>query len=219
MEAFTYLQHAGADPRPHGHGSPQNRLWLVDKLVRHLTGGGSLLLTGADGTANVLAAAADVLARGRTRVLRVRPPLDLPGFMQQVGRAGPATEDAEVERGFDALTALTPDCDRIALLVEDAHLLPYTTLFYLQFVLRGEPPLQLALAGNTEIADTLALEGFAGLRARLALQLTISAPPKGVPDSSGQAGRLSRVRQVLARVFAGPGPYASLSDRFPRLRR
>ena len=139
--------------------------------------------------------------------------------MRQVGRAGPATEDADVERGFDALTALTPDCDRIALLIEDAHLLPHNTLFYLQFVLRGEPPLQLALAGGAEIADTLALEGFAGLRARLALHLTTATPPQGVADPAVQAGWFSRVRQALGRVVTGPGPYPCSSDRFPRLRR
>ena len=84
MEASTHLQHAGVDLRSHGHGSRQNRLWLVDKLVMHLSGGGSLLFTGADETANVLVAAAAVLSKRRTRVFRVRPPLDLEGFMQQV---------------------------------------------------------------------------------------------------------------------------------------
>lgn len=55
-------------------GSRQNHLWLVSRLVTHLTGGGSLLLTGTDGTAAVLAAAAGILDKGRTRVLSVRPP-------------------------------------------------------------------------------------------------------------------------------------------------
>ena len=200
MKAGSNSRPAGAGADQTGHGPPGIRLRLAEELAAHLTGGGSLLLTGANGTAAVLAGAADMLANGRTRVLRVSLPLDLPGFMEQVGRTGHAAGDDDVERGFNALTTLDPGCDRIVLLVEDAHLLPHTTLFYLQFVLRGEPPLRLALAGRPEIAGTLALEGFTGLRGRFSLQLTMSEPS---PGPAVQAGRCSRFRRAVTRALAG----------------
>jgi len=183
-------------------GSRQNQLWLISKLVTHLTGGGSLLLTGMDGTAAIMAAAAGTLDKGRMRVLSVRPPLDLQGFIEQVGRPGHALGDTDIERGFNVLTALDTTCDGIVLLVEDAHLLPRTTLFYLQFILRAGPPLRLAFAGSAGIADTLALEGFAGLRAHFSLHLTMAAPSAGRPTPAVQAGRYGRITQALARSAA-----------------
>ena len=153
-----------------------------------------------------------MLATGRTRVLRVSPPLDLRGFMEQVGRKGHAAGDDDVERGFNALTTLDPSCDRIVLLVEDAHLLPHTTLFYLKFVLRGEPPLQMAFAGRPEIADTLALEGFTGLRERFSLQLTMPAPSPGPAGPAAQAGQGSRFKRITTRVLARVAAYAGLRN-------
>lgn len=188
MATYSDLQPAGSGANFNGHGSPQNRLWLTDKLIAQLTGGGSFLLTGTDDTSAVLAAAVGILKKRRTRVLKVCPPLDLQGFMEQVGRTGDAVGDSDVERGFNALTTLDPTCDRVVLVVEDAHLLPHNTLFYLQFVLRAEPPLQLAFAGCPEVADVLALEGFAGLRARFSLHLTVSAPFSKTADRAGKAG-------------------------------
>lgn len=219
METGCGLQHVDVGTSFNGHGSPQNRAWLIDQLVTHLTGGGSLLLTGVDGAAAVLAATADILAKGRTRVLTVRPPLDLPGIMEQIGRSGHAPGDDDVERGFNALTTLEPACDRVVLVVEDAHLLPHTTLFYLQFVLRAKPPLQLALAGHVEVADALALEGFAGLRACISLHLTMAAPSLNVFCSAAQAGRYGGIRRILGRVFTRSAAYAGLTDAFRRLRR
>ncbi len=168
-----------------------------------------MLLTGANGAA-VLAGIADTLAPRRTRVLRVSPPLDLHGFMEQVGRTGEAAGDDDVERGFNALTTLDPSCDRIVLLVDDAHLLPHTTLFYLQFVLRADPPLHLAFAGLPEIAGTLALEGFAGLRGRFTLQIALPEPFPAPAGSALQAGQHSRIGRVIARVLARSVAYAGL---------
>lgn len=207
-------------PRRNERVSRQNHLWLVSKLVTHLTSGGSLLLTGTDGTAAALAAAAGILDKGRTRVLSVRPPLDLQGFMEQVGQPSHVLGDTDIERGFNALTAPDTTCDGIVLLVEDAHLLPQTTLFYLQFVLRAGPPLRLAFAGSAEIADTLALEGFAGLRAHFSLHLTMAAPSAGQPTFAVQAGRYGRIRRVLAQALARSAAYtgsASAILRSPRL--
>jgi len=208
VKTWSSSRPAGPGADAHEHGSPRNRLRPAEELAAHLTGGGSLLLTGANAAAAVLAGIAATLATRRTRVLRVSPPLDLRGFMEQVGRTGQAAGDDDVERGFNALTTLDPGCDRIVLLVDDAHLLPHTTLFYLQFVLRADPPLHLAFAGRPEIAETLALEGFAGLRGRFTLQLTIPEPaPAG---SAVQAGQHSRIARVIARVLARSAAYAGL---------
>ena len=205
MTTLGDLRLAAAGAGLNGSGPPHNRLSLAGQLVAHLAGGGSLLLTGSEGSGAVLDAAADALGKTRARVLKVRPPLDLRGFMEQVGRTGRAIGDDDVERGFNALTALDPGCDRIVLLVEDAHLLPHTTLFYLQFVLRAGPPLQLAFAGRPEIADALALEGFAGLRGRFSLHLTMAAPSPELAEPTVQAGNNSRTRRVLARLAAYAG--------------
>ena len=191
-------------------GLPRNQFRQTEEIIAHLTGGGSVLLTGTDGAPAVLAAAAGALAKRRTRVLQVRPPLDLQGFMGQVGQPGNASGDDDVERGLNALTILDPSCDRIVLLVEDAHLLPHPTLFYLQFVLRAEPPLQLAFAGGQGIADALALEGFTGLRGCFSLRLTMSAPPRETAGSARREGRYSRLRRVLAQALARPAAYAGL---------
>jgi len=210
VKTWSSSRPAGLDADTHEHGSPRNRLRPAKELAAHLTGGGSLLLTGANGGAAVLAGIADMLAKRRTRVLRVSPPLDLPGFMEQVGRTGQAAGNDNVERGFNALTVLDPSCDRIVLLVDGAHFLPHTTLFYLQFVLRADPPLHLAFAGCPEIAGTLALEGFAGLRGRFTLQLTMPEPSPVFEGSALQAGQHSRIGRVIARVLARSAAYAGL---------
>ena len=81
MTTCSEVRPADAGASLNRHGSPQNRTWLAGQLVKHLAGGGSLLLTGPEGSAAVLDAAADALKKTRTRVLKVRPPLDLRGFM------------------------------------------------------------------------------------------------------------------------------------------
>ena len=203
-------QPAGAGANLDRPGSSRNQFRQTGEIIAHLTCGGSVLLTGRDGGPAVLAAVADALAKGRTRVLQVRPPLDLPGFMGQVGRIGNASGDDDVERGFNALTILGPDCDGIVLLVEDAHLLPHPTLFYLQFVLRGGSPLQLAFAGCPEIADTLALEGFAGLRGCFSLQLTMPEPSPELAGSPSQGVQRSGFGRVITRVLARAAACAGL---------
>lgn len=210
MNTWSDLRPAGVGADKTGHASPRNRLRLTEELAAHLTGGGSLLLTGASGTAAVLAGTADALAKGRTRVIKVSPPLDLPGFMEQVGQTGLAAGDDDVERGFNALTTLDPGCDRIVLLVEDAHLLPHPTLFYLQFVLRAEPPLRLAFAGCSEIADTLALEGFTGLRGHFSLHATMPGLSLGLEGAATREGRYSRLRRIFAQALARSAAYAGL---------
>ena len=212
MKTWSNLQPAGFAADLNRSASPRNQFQRAEQIIAHLTGGGSVLLTGTDDAPAVLAVVAETLATRRTRVLQVRPPLDLRGFMGQVGRIGNASGDDDVERGFNALTILGPDCDRIVLLVEDAHLLPHPTLFYLQFLLRAESPLQLAFAGSPEIADTLALEGFTGLRGRFSLRLAMAAPFPGTAGPAAREGRYSRIKRVLAQALARPAAYAGLWD-------
>ncbi len=182
-------------------------LTLVDQFVTALTSGTSVLVIGTDGGAAPFAAAAPILARARTRVLRAGPPLDLPAFMAQVTPVGPAPGDAELERGFKALVALDPACDRIALLVEEAHLLPKATLQYIELALRAGPHLQLAFAGRPEIADTLAYGALIGLGQRRVLRLELPAPlpaPAARPPiSMAMPLRSNRARYVGALACLG----------------
>ncbi len=210
MKTRSDSQPAGIAADLNRPGSPGNHIRQAGEIISHLNAGGSVLLTGTDDAPGVLAVVADTLAKERTRVLLVRPPLDLPGFMGQVGRAGNASGDDNVERGFNALTTLDAGCDRIVLLVEDAHLLPHPTLFYLQFVLRAEPPLQLAFAGGPGLADALALEGFTGLRGRFSLRLTMSTPSPQTAGSPAREGRYHWLRRVWAQAFARPAADAGL---------
>ncbi len=146
------------------------------QVAAALTASASALVTGPDGTgAALLRVVAAQLASSRTRVLRIGPPLDLPGFLDQVARTGGAAGDTGLEQGFAALTDPGPSCDRIALLVEDAHLMPDATLRYIEFALHAGPHLCVAFAGQPGIADTLGLPGYAGLRRRLSLRLAL--PP------------------------------------------
>lgn len=147
---------------------------LADKTVAAVMDGASVLVTAHDGTTAFLAAVALRLAPTRTRVLHLRPPLGIAGFMDQVA-ANCAPGDTQLERGFNALTMPDAGCDRIALLVEDAHGMPQATLRCIEFTLQAGPHLRVVLAGRSGIEDTLALAGFAGLRKRFPLHLALPA--------------------------------------------
>lgn len=147
---------------------------LADKAVAAVMDGASVLVTAHDGTTAFLAAVALRLAPTRTRVLHLRPPLGIAGFMDQVA-ANCAPGDTQLERGFNALTMPDAGCDRIALLVEDAHEMPQATLRCIEFTLQAGPHLRVVLAGRSGIKDTLALAGFAGLRKRFPLHLALPA--------------------------------------------
>ena len=190
--------------------------FLVAQLTEAVGTGGSVLVTGVDSTAPLLAAITRVLTRTRTRVLHVRPPFDLTSFMDQLATADDAPKDVKLERGFDALTTTDAGCDRIALLVEDAHLLPDATLRYIELALRAGPHLHVIFAGQSGIADTLALEGFAWLRGQVSLRLFLSgAEPK-------PAGARSRKNALpVGPLPASSRPTLSLRDPYrmspPRL--
>ena len=126
-----------------GPGSGQHP--QVDRLVAGLANGNSMLIVSPLSTAALLTAIEGLLRR--TRILRVAPPLALPAFMEQIAaNAGPDT--GGLEQGFNALTTLDATCDRIALIVEDAHLLPPETLRYIDLSFWSAPHLQVILAGQ-----------------------------------------------------------------------
>ncbi len=188
----------------------------VGQLVAAVTGGASVLVTGSAGGAPLLAALAQLLARtgARIRVLHVRPPLDLQGFMKQVARVDGALDGSMLEQGFDALTIPGADCDRIALLVEDADKMPRETLRYLELALGMEPCLQVILAGQSGISDMLALDGFAGLRRRIALHVAL---PDAEPSLAVEPSRPQLAGEALpaslAPAEALPRPYRTRSLR------
>lgn len=146
------------------------------RLVAAVSDGASVLLISQAEVATCLRAVGHLLSAARARVLHVRPPLGLTDFMEQAASAFPAPGQNALERGFESLTALDADCDRIVLLVEDAHLLPHPTLRYIEMALRAGPHLQVVLAGLPALADTLAMAGFASLGQRLSVRVDILEP-------------------------------------------
>ena len=89
------------------------------------------------------------------------------------------------------------------------------TLRYVEFALGVEPCLQVILAGKSGIADMLALDGFAGLRRRIALHVALpdAEPPPAVQPSRPQpAGEALLAPSVSGE--ASPRPYRT---RPPRL--
>lgn len=201
MDRITLPEHATACDGPPA----------ADRLAAAMRSGTSASVTSSSSTAPLLAALARLLDHTRTRVLHVRPPLDLPCFMDQVAGTSTALADSWLERGFNALTLPGAECDRIALLVEDAHQLPPATLRYIELVLRARPPLQVVLAGRPGIADTLALDGFAGLRRSIPLHLALTdaelphtAPTPAMPPPE-------RYRMTPLRLMVGAAAAAGMA--------
>ena len=189
---------------------------LADRLAEALADGDSVLLTGAASPCPLLAAVVWHPRLKQTRVFRVGPPLDLISMLRQVtADDGPA--DATLEQGFDALTAPSAGCDRIVLLVEDAHLLPHATLRYIEFTLRAGPHLQVVLAGQSGIEDMLALDGFAGLRNRIPLHLALPDPvpecaaPSSEDSLTGEPGLVASYRMTPTRLLACSAVAAGLA--------
>lgn len=182
---------------------------LAADLVQAVRTGSSVLVTGATSTAPLLAVVTPMLLRARTRVLHVRPPLDLACLIDQLASTDDPPEYPKLEQGFDALTNLDADCDRIALLVEDAHRISEMALRYVELALHAGPHLQVVLAGQSGIADTLALDGFAWLRKRVSLHLTLpSAEPKSVEVTARRDVLPVRLSPVMSNpALLLPSPY------------
>ncbi len=174
-------------------------------------GGVSALITGQAGTMALL-------VRTRTRILRVRPPLDLPSVMDQLAAAHQVLGGMEVEQGLGFLTAPDATCDQIVLVVEDATSLPEATLRYIEQAVRVGPHLQVVFAGRTEATSLPALEDFNELRERLLLSpvpstprpvsattATSSNPPRTAWMPPPRRNRGRRVSLALAGAAAGLG--------------
>lgn len=152
---------------------------LLDRVRR---GGDATLIAEGEAGYVLLDLAADSLSGRRIRVLRAEEVLPS-RLAAPAGRvAGPARagvpEDEVLSRSFQALTVLDQACDRIVLLVGDAHALRRPALRYIQFASRSAPHLQLVFCGTRALLDALNLEEFAWLRARLMAGLVLTlAPP------------------------------------------
>ena len=171
----------------------------VDKLAAALAEGRSVLVTGLAKMSSILDMAASHPGLVRLRIFRVRPPLDLFAVLGQVSGDG-GQSDTRLEQGFEALTNPGLGHDRIALLVEDAHLLPQTTLHYIELVLGAGQHLQVVLAGKAGLMETLALPGFATLRKRFSLHLVM---PDADPRPAGLAAAATPPRQEPGAVQPG----------------
>jgi len=165
---------------------PEVRFTSAKQLVKALKAGTPALVTGPAGsTAALLDETAAQLGAARTRVLRVRPPYPLSYFMHQVTPSTPDGDEDLLENAFRALTVLDPSCDRIALLVEEAHHLPEATLRYIESSLRLGAHLCVALAGEPKLLETLTLDSLAPLRKRLALHIVMPGQvPAAPPDDA-----------------------------------
>lgn len=152
---------------------PLNHLDALPLLLDDILGDGDVtLIDEGDGGAVLLDLAAGCLAGLRCRVLRAAEVLPgIPGIPMPSHLAGPSkasvSDDESLIQSFQALTKLDQTCDRIVLLVNDAHALQDFTLRYIQFVTRSSVHLQFIFCGTHEFLDLLNREEFTGLRARL----------------------------------------------------
>ena len=169
-------------------GQPVNQPDALRLLLdRTLRGADATLIAEGDAARVLLDLAADCLSGRRTRVLRAAEVLPsrlaaAAPLAYVAGQAKPGLPDDDVlSRSFKALTVLDPACDRIVLLVGDAHALPHSALRYIQFASRSAAHLQLVFCGTRAFFDLLSIEEFTWLRVRLGagLALTLAAP---IPD-------------------------------------
>ncbi len=159
MNVFATSRQASANTARASNSVPPNTM----------ANGVSALVTGQAGTMALL-------VRARTRVLRIRPPLDLPGVMDQLAAAHQVLGGMEVEQGLGFLTVPDATCDQIVLVVEDAASLSEPTLRYIEQAVRAGPHLQVVFTGPTDATSLPALEDFNELRKRLLLSPVLPAP-------------------------------------------
>ena len=169
---------------------PVNQPDALHLLLNRVHGGGdATLIADGDAAGVLLDLAADCLSGRRTRVLWAAEVL--PSRLT----AGVPDDDA-LSQSFQAMTVLDGECDRIVLLIEDAHALKRSALRYIQLAGRTAAHLQLVFCGTRAFFDLVNAEEFTWLRTRLAtgLVLTLAAPiiegdeedappvPASVPD-------------------------------------
>ncbi len=156
---------------------------LARQLAAAMKRGASALIASPAATSSLLDEAAALLGASRTRVLHVRPPYNLTSFMQQIAPSASEEDGSLLDSAYDTLTVLDPSCDRIALLAENAHLMPKVTLRYIESLVCKRAQLCVALAGKPELAEALAADDLSDLREELSLHLALteSAPAASLP--------------------------------------
>ncbi len=189
---------------------------LADRLVEALSNGASVLLTGPADPRPVFAAAARHPRLSRATVFQVGPPLDLISMLRQV-TADAGLKDATFEQGFSSLMMPQAGCERIVLVVAEAHLLPHATMRYIEFALHAGPHLTVVLAGQNGLLDLMALDGFAGLRKRIPVHLVM--PDIGTANTdflsaapvSGAANLALTYRMTPSRLIASAAAAAGMA--------
>ena len=183
------------------------------RIVHQVLAGGDAVLALDGGSHALLDEAAAELAGSRCRVLRVSAQaaggLSLSGVMAQItGRLDlDGHDDGVLERGFQALTVLDAECDRIVLMVGDAEALQRTALRYLQFTCRAAPALRLVLAGEQGPPEVLEEDEMAFLRTRLAASPMIrvaSLPVAVLPVATLPAAAVAAATQAAQPVPLPP---------------
>lgn len=176
-------------------------LQLLVELVRdEILAGSDVVLSSERGSGRaMLDLVASSLAATRTRVLRVDAAAEEPGVMglvaQTAGRPDSTSlDDQVIGRSFHALTALDDACERVVLLVSDAHLLGRAALRYVQFACSVASSLRLVLAGRRDLLDPLNTDEFEPLHTRLASGSFLTLPA-GVAHATPAP---SLARQALA---------------------
>ena len=164
-----------------GAGQPIRPSDAFPLLLDNILGGGDVILIGDGGEERALLdRAATRLADMRSRILQASDvlPDGIRASMQSRDRADPSRssipDDEFLTHSYTALTVLDESCDRIVLLVGDAHALQHSALRYIQFVSRSCGHLQLVFCGTHEFLDLLEVDRFAWLRARLLAGLVVS---------------------------------------------
>lgn len=195
FETRKRLQHytAGVEnPAKAGHvvyisstAQPVSRRDALPVVLDRVLGGDDVVVIhGGDEGRVLLESVGDHLVGQRSRILRATEVL--PGSLGlpvQAPRAvGPSKagvpDDELLAHGVQALTVLDQTCDRIVLLVSDAHALQHSAFRYIQLVSRAGSHLQFVFCGTRKLFDVLNEKEFAWLHARLmaGLVVTLAAP-------------------------------------------
>ena len=196
-------------------GKSSGKLEPLSLLLTSILSGGDAILISEGGEGRVLLdSVATSLAGLRSRILRAAEVLPdslrTPGPSLHMSRPLKANvpDDASLIQNYKALTVLDRTCDRIVLLVSDAHGLQPSALRYIQFVSRAGASLQLVFSGTRKFFDLLESDEFAWLRTRLTagLVVTLATPVPGGPTPSPRTPIAPHMPAASAGRSAVPGP-------------
>lgn len=196
-----------------GTGQPVGHLDALPLLVDAILRSSDAILISEGGEERAfLDQAATSLATRRCRVLWAAEVLPDSAGMPSPQRSEPAQagipNDEFLIQSYKALTLLDQTCDRIVLLVSDAHALQQSTLRYIEFMVRSSPHLQVVFCGTRKFLDLLDADGFAWLRAQLmaGMVVTLATPSMQVPVASPPVTFVPRASAAPAREAVAPQP-------------